>query len=208
MKIRVLVILSFPLAVACCTDISKPPPVELTSSPESLLQDLQIIYNSTRRDPEERLRAFEELFPPDNHSTLPEFRHLCASAMHPPLAWGLGEELKMHRRLFAAQAHGEIFSLQVTLNHGHAFDIPDPPPEHQGWRQIDAESVNFRLMFNPQDGFEVYGGSATFLFSCADGRWYINSWIDSTATAVEEPRLWCRTSPPALAGIPTLDCGE
>ena len=97
--------------------------------------------------------------------------------------------------MFTAQDKGEIYSLRVSMIFGTAQDLDPPQPGLEGWKDILVTHVSLRLMFSPEDGLEVSGGQAEFLFPPpVGGRWTIGEWIDLPRPApgrvAVEPSTW------------------
>ncbi len=164
-----------PLCTSC--GFEPPPPV----TPEDLILDLAMIYNDQVRAAAERLQLYTDLFPPAAHDSLPGFVFNFQPVDIPPdgePSWGLEAELLTHQHIFQAQENREIFTLELHIDHSPANAVEYPESGQEGWQEILATNVNLRLMFNPEDGLLVDGGQASFLFSRADDRWYINEWTD------------------------------
>src|SRR4030095_7727563 len=108
-----------------------------------------------------------------------------------PPSWGLDAELAAHRAIFEAQSAGDVYSLELRITHNAAQDLTPPEPGRRGRKEVFAPTVYLRLMFNIEDGMEVTGGQANFLFPPAhDGKFKIAEWFDlprpsPTARSVE-----------------------
>ncbi len=158
-----------------------PPSIPPPTSPENLIEALQVIYNDPVRTAEERLEAYRSLFSPANHDSLPDFLFRFQPSDVAPgedPTWGLDAELQAHQNMFAAQTNRDIFSIELTIQYNPATELQFPEPGQENWREVFATNVFLRLMFNPQDGLLVDGGQAKFLCAPADGRWYIVEWMD------------------------------
>ncbi len=162
------------------------------TTPQSLVAALQAIYNDHQSGASERLEAYAELFVPQAHQALPPYLHQCLAADSTIQdSWGLEEELSRARDLFYRQGAREIFSLELHIEHEPPFPVEPQPPEYAAVR-ISATNVLLRLMFNPQDGLLVYGGSGDFLVVEERGRWFIAEWREfrparEGPTAVDSP---------------------
>jgi hypothetical protein len=98
-----------------------------------------------------------------------------------------------HDGMFSAQDNGNIYSLALAITHGPAIDLDPPQQGREGWKEIFADHVHLRLMFNPEDGLEVNGGQAEFLFPPpVGGRWFIGEWKDLPRPGLIaiEPNTW------------------
>lgn len=158
-----------------------PDPIPQPTSPENLIEALQVIYNDKVRNSSERGEAYENLFPPEDHEDLTfEFRFQPADVGREgiPESWGRDSEIAAHRNMFRAQEDRQIHSLTLTITHLPPEDPLDPPAP--GAKEIFATNVHLRLMFNPEDGLEVNGGQARFFAApeTDNSRWYLVKWED------------------------------
>ena len=85
----------------------------------------------------------------------------------------------------------------VSMNFGTTQDLDPPQPGRDGWKEIFVSNVHLRLMFNFEDGLEVNGGQAEFLFPPpVGGRWTIGEWIDlprpEPGRVAVEPTTWAQ----------------
>ncbi len=151
-----------------------PPP----TSPENLIEALQVIYNDQVRSAAERLQAYQNLFAPADHDSLPGFIYRFHVGGVGQQVWGLDSELQAHDNMFQAQANRDVLSLELSIQYELGTPLEFPEPGHENWQVIFATSVYLRLMFNPQDGLLVDRAQATFQCAPADGRWYICDWED------------------------------
>jgi hypothetical protein len=148
--------------------------------PENLVKNLITIYDDKVRTAVDRRQLYESLFPPDD--VAPElafqFKFQPADiALGLPPSWGKDAEIDAHEALFQAQESGEVYSLDLNIIYGPTEDLNETGRE--GWKQIFANNVQLRLMFNVEDGLEVNGGQAEFKFAPpVVGIWTLNEWVD------------------------------
>jgi hypothetical protein len=65
------------------------------------------------------------------------------------------------------------------VTHGPAIDLIPSVPGGEGWKEVFASHVYLRIMSNLEDGSELNGGRAVFVFSPpSDGNWQIAAWMD------------------------------
>ncbi len=185
-------------------DDDPPPPVDpfnfKYAPPDSLLINLQTIYNDKEHSAIERRNEYEKLFFPGDPDVDPPvigfiFRFQPADIQNGlPESWGLDSEVAAHEGLFNAQENGDIYSLQLAITRGPATPLDPAPAGREEWQEIFASNVYLRLMFNPNDGLEVNGGQAEFLFApdldqpiyapsnpdsiASYGRYWIGEWKD------------------------------
>jgi len=163
------------------------------SAPDSLLLNIRALYNDKGRRVAERVARYADLFLPVGSQPGFVFNFQPADIHNGlPPSWGLNEEIEAHRGLFTAQDNGEIFLLELGMTYGSTYPIENDP-EHVGWQAIFVSNVYLRLMFNPNDGLEVNGGQAEFLFPPAvEDRWYIGEWTDlpRPGPLAVEPATW------------------
>ncbi len=165
------------------------PPEEIATplppfdSPENVLLAFEILYNDEVRSASQRLEEFQELFPaPDAQDIEPYIFKLQPADVgggELPPNWGVSEELRIHENIFAAQESREIHSLTLTW-----LKAPKTQRLDGNW-EIGVSNVNLRLLFGPDDGFEVRAGLANFVFQedpNTPDRWYIIEWEDVEAT--------------------------
>jgi hypothetical protein len=188
--------LSLALAAGCEDDTTRPQPELQPETPESLVNAIATVYNDTVRTAQQRLALYQDLFPPATSELDFVFwvqEMDVQSGL--PRSWGLTEEIDAHRNIFQAQERGDIFSINVSIQHEPPEPLEFPDPGQEDWRQVQAINVNLRLLVTPVEGFEVVGGQARFLMAPADNRWYICEWRDlprpmpSPAGAVQ-PTTW------------------
>ena len=156
-----------------------PPP----TSPENVIEAIEVVYNDKVRNAPERSTIYAGLFDPafvfhfqaaDVHSGLPE-------------TWQLEDELAAHARIFDALEWGGIYSLEARVLHGPAIALIPSVPGGDGWKEVFASNVYLRLMTNLDEGLEVNGGRAVFVFSPpSDGNWRIAAWMDLPGPTPEE----------------------
>jgi len=166
-----------------------PVPLPPPSSPENVIEALEITYNDKVRGADERLAIYAGLFtstfifrlqPDDVAQGLPE-------------QWGLRDELGMHERLFGAQDLGDVFSIELRVDHEPARDLTPPVSGRAGWKEVFAPFVYLRLMFNIHEGIEVNGSQAQFLFPPAErGRFRIAEWNDLPNPSQKTEATWGR----------------
>jgi len=80
-----------------------PPRLSDPSAPESLLYNIEVLYNDQQRSVSDRLPLYDELFGRDFI-----FRFPPAGLGLPPANWGIDTEVEAHRGMFTAQDEGEI----------------------------------------------------------------------------------------------------
>jgi hypothetical protein len=145
------------------------------TAPESLLCAIEALYQDRGRPTSQRLALYDSLLTRD---FLFRFQPADIANGLPP-NWAIESEIAAHSGLFSARDQGQIYSLTVSITHGVAQDLDPPQPGREGWKEVFASDVHLRLMFNQEDGLEVIGGQAEFLFPPAVGnRWYIAEWSD------------------------------
>lgn len=152
-----------------------PPPPEAFNfkytPPDSLLINLQTIYNDKEHSARERRDVYQTLFLQGDSNADPPvpgfiFRFQPADIANGlPESWGLDAEVAAHEGLFNAQENGDIYSLQLAITRGPATLLDPPQAGREKWMEIFASNVYLRLMFNPNDGLEVNGGQAEFQFA-------------------------------------------
>ena len=158
------------------------PPVALLphDRPENLIKNLITIYDDKVRTAVERRQAYESLFPPDEVDPDEAFLFKFQQADRDqglPESWGKDSEIAAHEALFLAQENREVYSLDLNILFNDPIDLNETGRE--GWKLIFANSVQLRLMFNPEDGLEVNGGQAEFKFAPpVETIWYLNEWVD------------------------------
>ncbi len=171
-------------------DPPAPWPASSYATPDIVLDALEIIYNDRDHTAEERRDAYASLLwrgsdqvpgfifrfqTPDIQNGLPE-------------SWGMAAEVAAHEAMFTAQKAGEMYSLRLILTLDPTQDLTPPQVGREGWKQILATNVYLRLMFNPNDGLEVSGAQADFIFVPLEGGgWQIADWRDLPRP---EPRRW------------------
>jgi hypothetical protein len=165
----------------------QPTPEELKprTTPDNVIADLEIIYNDKVRSATERRELYQSLLPPDGvppgNAFLFHFQPADIIAHQLPESWPKDEEIAAHDRIFHAQDNGQIYSLELRVTRNPAADLNPPQVGREGWKEIFATNVYLRLMFNVDDGLEVNGGQAEFLFAPPDtttGLFVINDWTD------------------------------
>jgi hypothetical protein len=152
------------------------------TSPEAVISAIQVIYNDRTHPAAERLEGYMTLL--TNPSDPPEqqfifhFQPADIAGGLPP-SWGLDQELAAHQAIFNAQSAGDVYSLELRVTHDPARELTPPQVGREGWQEVFATNVYLRLMFNVEDGLEVNGGQAEFLFPpAAEGRFRIAEWLD------------------------------
>jgi hypothetical protein len=161
-------------------------PIPPPTTPDNLIAALEVIYNNTARNAQERLLLYEDRisesgfrfrFQPSDVGTDPG-----GTGVPIPPDWGRDEEIRAHERLFTAQQSGAVYSLTLDIERQPAEEIDPPEEGKEGWRWIWATNVQLRLMFNANDGLEVTGGQAEFYLAPDDPdqptRWWIGEWVD------------------------------
>ena len=160
------------------------------TSPENVIAALQVIYNDRFRNAGERLAAYTDLLDPAF-----VFRFQSADvALGMPEHWGLSNELAVHEHWFDAQDRGEVYSVELRIIHDPVQDL-SPQVGREGWKEALATNVYLRVMFSLQDGVEVNGGQARFLFPPPNrGRYAIAEWTDLPHPGAKryevEPTTW------------------
>lgn len=173
----------------CPEDCGGPPPspvpqtIPPPNSPENVIEAIEIIYNDKVRSARERSEAYASLFEPAFI-----FHFQGADVAHGlPETWQLEQELAAHSRLFDAQERGNIYSVELVVRHGPAIGLIPSELGSAGWKEVFASYVYMRVMTNLEDGFEVNGGRAVFVFSPpSDGNWQIAAWMDLPGPTSEE----------------------
>ena len=185
-----------PFIISCSDDEPPSAPEETgvgrlcsPSAPESLLCRIEALYNDEQREVSERVLLYDDLFTRDFIFYFPP------PEIYVPPLWGIKPEVEAHRGMFMAQDKGEIFDLTLSMAYDSAQDLDPPQPGREGWKEVFVNNVVLRLMFDPNDGLEVNGGQAEFLFPPPVGdRWYIAVWRDLPRPAPErdavEPTTW------------------
>jgi len=175
-----------------------PPEIPAPTTPENVIKGLQVIYNDKVRGPQERIDAYVNLLSASgsdpNEAFIFQFMPADIQMGLPP-SWGLDSELAAHRAIFNAQSTGEVYSLELRITHDPAQDLTPPEVGREGWKQVLATNVYLRLMLNLEDGLEVNGGQAKFVFPPAhDGKFKIAEWFDlprpSPAARSVESSTW------------------
>jgi hypothetical protein len=157
-----------------------PPEIVPRTSPENVLKNLQAIYNDKVRSATERRQFYEQLLPPEGTPVEDAFTfHFQAVDIggEIPPSWPKDAEIAAHDALFRAQESGDVYSLELRITH----DDPEPVNQigREDWLEIFASNVYLLLMYNIQDGLEVSGGQAKFLFAPpVDSLYVINDWTD------------------------------
>lgn len=145
-----------------------PPP----TSPENLVSALEVVYNDKVRTAAERLESFSSLF-------APSFAFHYWEARGDSLVertWGLEEEIEGTRCLFERQDTGAIYSLTLAIREKEVREPDGGYPA--GWKELRAGRVDLRLLYNPDDGLVLNGGSTRFICAPSGGRWLITGWFD------------------------------
>jgi hypothetical protein len=184
-----LLALLLTVAFGCGDDSTKPQPedndppaIPAPTTPENVVSAIEVIYNDDVRSPRERLDAYASLLSDYSAPFEEAFIFLLTPAdieSGLPPTWGLDSELAAHRAIFEAQGAGDIHSLELQIVHNPAQDLTPPEPGREGWKHVFATNVYLRLMFNVEDGLEVNGGQADFMFPPPhDGRFKIAEWRD------------------------------
>ena len=144
--------------------------------PQDLITNLEIIYNDEHWSASERLFAYRDLFPPDDHPELPAAQFLSISDQVVE-TWGLEAELRYHERIFDAHQRGEIVSITFNLHHRPATMIGEPEAGQEAWQEIFCYDSYIHIERNEgKPALESVGLQFRLLCSHADGRWYINRW--------------------------------
>jgi hypothetical protein len=159
------------LAAGCEDETTQPEDDSIVlpapTTPEALIFSIEVLYNDKVHTADERLAGYASLF--DSTFTF-HFQPADINNGLPP-SWGLEEELAAHASIFAAYGAGDTYSIELRITHNPAQDETPPQVGHEGWKQIFATNVYLRVMFNIEDGLEVNGGQAEFLFPPAtEGR--------------------------------------
>jgi len=168
------------LSLAACNEESTQPEddglalPELTT-PESVISAIEVVYNDRTHGKDERLAAYASLL---DSAFVFHFQPADIAVGLPP-SWGLNDELAGHDAMFAAQAAGDIYSLELRITHDPALSLTPPEVGREGWQEVFATSVYLRLMFNTDDGLEVNGAQGEFKFPPPEGgRFRIGDWTD------------------------------
>jgi hypothetical protein len=167
------------LASGCNEESTQPEDDSLVlpalTSPENVISAMQVIYNDKTHSKDERLAAYASLF---DSAFVFHFQPADVAGGLPP-SWGLDDELAGHEAMFAAQAAGDIYSLELRITHDPARSLTPPEVGREGWQEVFATSVYLRLMFNTEDGLEVNGAQGEFKFPPPEGgQFRIEDWID------------------------------
>src|SRR5687767_9507956 len=104
-------------------DEPTPPRFSDPSAPESLLYNIEVLYNDRQRNVSDRLARYDELFSRDFI-----FRFPPPDIFGPPASWGIKTEVEAHRGIFAAQDEGGIYSLSLHMNYHPAQDLDPAQP--------------------------------------------------------------------------------
>jgi len=158
-----------------------PPEIPPASTPENVVKGIEVIYNDRVRNSQQRSDAYASLLT-DSSSPSEAFLFVLTPADVQnglPPAWGLDSELAAHRAIFNALDTGDIYSLELRIVHDAAQDLTPPEAGRAGWTQVFATNVYLRLMFDLNNGLEVNGGQAKFMFPPArNGKFKIAQWDD------------------------------
>jgi hypothetical protein len=186
------------IILGCDEDSTEPepdtpgPPWPAPTAPESLLVAMQKIYNDRSHSALERFQAYSDLLPnelaPLNEAFIFMLQPSDIQNGLPP-SWGRDSELAAHQSVFEAQEAGDIYSLELRIEHSPVQELTPPQVGREGWKEIRATNVYLRLMFDPSSGLEVNGGQAEFQFPPErDGKWCISHWLDLPRPGAEEGR--------------------
>jgi hypothetical protein len=136
---------------------------------------MEALYNDTLRTADERLSLYDGLFARDFIFYLQQ----SDVELGLPPSWGVETEREALNAIFTGLDKGEIYSLLLAMTHDPAQDLDPPQPGRESWKEIFVSSVHLRIMFSSEDGLEVNGGQAEFLFPPpVAGRWYVGEWKD------------------------------
>jgi hypothetical protein len=141
-----------------------------------LITNLEVIYNDEHWSASERLLAYRDLFPPDDHPELPVVQ-FCSIGDRGVEMWDLDAEVRFHEKMFEAQQRGEIVSITFNVRHRPAAPIDDPDIGQEDWQEIFCYDTYIRIERGAgRPALESVGRRFRLLCSYADGRWYINRW--------------------------------
>jgi hypothetical protein len=199
-------------AVSCSDDPTEPmvdlpqllPPV----LPENVIENIAILYSERVRNVDTWVGEYEKLLLPASEDPsgtgfIFRFQPVDIADGLPPV-WGIADEVTAHRGLFQAFADSSILSLSLTITQNSPEDLDPPLEGRDGWKRIRATNVNYRLMFNANDGLEVVGGQADFILKPDDGVWRVADWLDLPRPFAPGPGQSKAVSPATWGSVKTL----
>lgn len=179
------------MAVACLAACTEGPPVETgpqllaippPTSPENLVQAIEVIFNDTVRSAEARVEEFGKLF-------APEFTHrFSPDDIGGFGGWGLEREIAQAQRLVEARERGNLVALGLSVTHDPVRELYPPEEGREGWKGVFVTRLERLLVLRP--GYDLpedihwrrtpRRDQVQIKFSPApDGsRWFIAEWVD------------------------------